>query len=204
MKDKTGLALAGGVLSALAASLCCVVPLLAVGLGASGLTAANAFAPWRPYFLVATFGLLGLGFYLSYRASVPRACDPASHCRPSLLGRWSRPILWLATALAIVFATFPYYSGWVARAAGRSLPGIHSARTSAHLVVKVDGMDCIMCAGGLRATLRQIPGVRHAEVNFQDKQAMIDYDPRAVDPSRFLKVIADSGFRVAGSPQISN
>jgi hypothetical protein len=40
-------------------------------------------------------------------------------------------------------------------------------------------------------------------VSFQDKQAIIDYDPKAVDPSRFEKVIGDAGFQ-AVPPRPSN
>ena len=70
-------------------------------------------------------------------------------------------------------------------------------RPDAQVVLKIDGMDCVMCAAGLQNTLRAIPGVHRADVSFQDKQAVVDYDPAVVDPSRFEKLIADSGFKVA-------
>lgn len=70
-------------------------------------------------------------------------------------------------------------------------------RSDAQVILKIDGMDCVMCAAGLQNTLRAIPGVRRAEVSFQDKQAVVDYDPAIADPSRFEKLIADSGFKVA-------
>lgn len=64
-------------------------------------------------------------------------------------------------------------------------------------VLKIEGMDCIMCAAGLQNNLRALPGVRSAEVSFQDKQAVIGYDPRAASVADFEKVIADSGFKLA-------
>jgi copper chaperone len=70
-------------------------------------------------------------------------------------------------------------------------------RPEAHVALKIEGMDCVMCAAGLQNNLRAIPGVRRADVSFQDKQAVLDYDPAAVDESGFEKVIADSGFKVA-------
>ena len=72
-------------------------------------------------------------------------------------------------------------------------------RPEARTVLNIDGMDCVMCAAGLQNTLRAIPGVRRADVSFQDKQAALEYDPAAVDPSRFNKVIADAGFTVSGT-----
>ena len=203
-KGKTKWALAGAVVAAVTASLCCILPVIAVGLGLTGFAASRFFESWRPYFLVATAGLLAFGFYLAYR---PRheECEPGSACERTPLGRWNRFILWLATVLVIVFATFPYYSGWVVRAVSRDQ---HRAADvsqvpEAHLILRIEGMDCPACAGLLQNNLRQLPGVRRAEVSFQDKQANIDYDPKAVDPSRFEKVIGDAGFR-AVPPGLAN
>ncbi len=195
-KEKTKWALAGAVVSAVAASLCCILPVIAVGLGLTGFAASQFFEPLRPYFLAATAGLLAFGFYQAYR---PRqyACEPGSVCERTPLGRWNRLILWLAAALVIVFAAFPYFSGWAVQAISRDRQ--RAAETSqvpeARLILRVQGMDCPACAGLLQNNLRQLPGVRRAEVSFQDKQANIAYDPKAVDPSRFEEIIADAGFR---------
>ena len=72
-----------------------------------------------------------------------------------------------------------------------------SGTQASRSVLKIEGMDCIMCAAGLQNHLRALPGVRSAEVSFQDKQAVIDYDPRAASVADFEKVIADSGFKLA-------
>jgi mercuric ion transport protein len=195
-KVKTKWALAGAVVAAVTASLCCILPVIAVGLGLTGFAASRFFEAWRPYFLAATAGLLALGFYRAYR---PRqeACETGSVCERTPLGRWNRLILWLATLLVIVVAAFPYYSGWAVRAVAKEKqPAVLGPLNSqAHLVIQVEGMDCPACAGLLQENLRQLPGVRRAEVSFQDKQAIIDYDPKTVDPSRFERIIADAGFR---------
>jgi len=204
-KGKTKWALAGAAVAAVTASLCCILPVIAVGLGLTGFAASRFFEAWRPYFLAATAGLLAFGFYRAYR---PRqeACETGSVCERTPLGRWNRLILWLATALVILFAAFPYYSGWVVQAisSDRPRPTETSQVPEAHLILRVEGMDCPACAGLLQENLRQLPGVRRAEVSFQDKQAIIDYDPKAVDPSRFEKVIADAGFRVVPPGPASN
>lgn len=67
----------------------------------------------------------------------------------------------------------------------------------AHVVLKIEGMDCVLCAAGLQNSLRALKGVRDAQVSFQDKQAAIDYDPNAAAVADFEKVIANSGFRAA-------
>jgi mercuric ion transport protein len=53
----------GGVLAAIAASSCCIVPLLLFSLGVSGAWIGNLtrLAPYQPIFVVVTLGCLGCG-----------------------------------------------------------------------------------------------------------------------------------------------
>ena len=63
------LAAAGGVLGALAASSCCLLPLALFSLGIGGAWIGNltALAPLQPIFVAITLGLVGYGFWLAYR-----------------------------------------------------------------------------------------------------------------------------------------
>ena len=63
---KAGWAAAGGILGALAASSCCILPLALFMLGISGAWIGNltALAPYQPIFSAATAGCLGVGYYL--------------------------------------------------------------------------------------------------------------------------------------------
>lgn len=58
------LAAAGGLLGALAASSCCLLPLALFSLGIGGVWIGNlmALAPYQPIFAAITLGLLGYGF----------------------------------------------------------------------------------------------------------------------------------------------
>ncbi len=96
---------AGGVLAALGSALCCGGPVIAVTLGVSsaGLT---AFEPFRPYFLGATAFFLVLGFVALDREE-KAACVPGKPCADPAARRRMKITLWVATVLAVVFATFP-------------------------------------------------------------------------------------------------
>ncbi|HZA01155.1 MAG TPA: mercuric transporter MerT family protein [Hyphomicrobiaceae bacterium] len=106
---KAGLAAAGSIFGALAASSCCILPLVFVWLGVSGAWIGNltALAPYKPAFVAATLGLLGYGYYLVYR--MPRqACAPDEACARPLPHRFVRLGLWAATLLIIVAIGFDY------------------------------------------------------------------------------------------------
>ena len=68
---RQGLIAAGGLLGALAASSCCILPLALFGLGVSGAWIGNftQLAAYQPYFITATLAFLGYGYLLVYRTS---------------------------------------------------------------------------------------------------------------------------------------
>jgi len=197
------LTLAGAVLLALTASLCCIVPFVAALLGLAGFGVSEFLAPWRPYLLAITFSLLGLGFYLAYRPQPGQACTSGGKCGQKPVRRWNRRAVWVATVLVIAFSVFPHYGGHLLRAISRkSQPAVTVERNdNAHLVLKIEGMDCPVCAEALQKRLRQIPGVNRADVSFRTKQAALDYDPRTADHGDFVRAITDEGFKVTESPR---
>ncbi len=204
-KNKARFALTGAIIAAVTASLCCILPLIAAVIGFTGFAASQFFEHWRPYLLAVTFGLLAVGFYLAYRR--PReACEVGSVCERTPIGRWNRAVLWLVAGLVVVLAAFPYYSGWAARAVTmtKQLAEVPAQNSQAHAVLKIDGMVCGSCAALLEKKLSQVPGVHRAEVSFEKKQATLDYDPRAVKPSQFVKAITEVGYKVAQPPTATN
>ena len=108
-RRRQGLAAAGGLLGALAASSCCILPLTLFGLGVSGAWIGNltALAPYQPIFLVMTAGFLGLGFWRVYRRPKVVACADGSCARP-VPKRIVKTALWTATVLVLAALAFPY------------------------------------------------------------------------------------------------
>lgn len=102
---------AGGILGALAASSCCVLPLALTVAGVSGAWMANlrALAPYQPIFIAVTLALLGYGFYLVY-LKPKRACADGAVCaRPVVSNTIVRAGLWLATFIVLLAITFTYW-----------------------------------------------------------------------------------------------
>jgi len=91
----------GGVLGALAASSCCIAPLVLFALGVSGAWIANLtqLAPYQPFFIAATAACLGAGYWLVYRARKV-ACADGETCARPLPKRFVKVGLVLASILA--------------------------------------------------------------------------------------------------------
>ena len=104
-----GLMAAGGLLGVLAASSCCILPLVLFSLGVSGAWIGNftQLAPYQPYFLAATLGFLGYGYWLVYRSS-KLACADGEACARPLPNRIVKTGLILATILVIASLGFDF------------------------------------------------------------------------------------------------
>ena len=102
------LAASGGILGALAASACCILPLVLFSLGIGGAWIGNltALAPYKPLFLAATAGMLGYGFYVVYRK--PTAACAEGACARPVPNNFVKLGLWAATVLAIAAFAFDY------------------------------------------------------------------------------------------------
>ena len=100
----------GGILGALAASSCCIVPLVLTLFGVSGAWMSNlrALAPYQPYITAITFVFIGFGFYHVYWKP-RRACAADGSCAKPLPNRLVKTGLWTGTILVLIALTFPYW-----------------------------------------------------------------------------------------------
>ena len=74
----------GGIFGALAATSCCILPLVLFSLGVSGAWIENftQLAPYQPFFIIATLTCLATGYWLVYRSSTVACADGAPCARP--------------------------------------------------------------------------------------------------------------------------
>jgi mercuric ion transport protein len=93
----------GGLLGALAASSCCILPLVLFSLGVSGAWIGNftRLATYQPVFIAATLICLGTGAWLVHRAS-KRACADGETCARPLPNRLVKAALVVATVMIAI------------------------------------------------------------------------------------------------------
>ncbi|MBY0498132.1 MAG: mercury transporter MerT [Nitrosomonas sp.] len=103
-------AMIAGILTGIGASLCCVVPLLFVGLGMGGAWLANLILlePLRPLFIIATLGFIGFAFYQLYLT--PKDCEPSKPCANEETQLKQRTIFWLVTVPLLGLLAFPWFA----------------------------------------------------------------------------------------------
>jgi len=102
---------AGGVVGAILASTCCVVPLLFVTLGISGAWIGNltALEPYKPYFATVALVFIGLGFRQIYFRAKP-ACVDGSYCAKPQSSVITKTALWFATVVVLLALTINWWA----------------------------------------------------------------------------------------------
>ncbi|TPI19361.1 mercuric transporter MerT family protein [Mesorhizobium sp. B4-1-1] len=106
--DRAALLSAGGILAALGAASCCVVPFTLFLAGISGVWIGNltALEPYQPVFAAVSVGFIGCGAWRVYRK--PKVACADGYCATPGSHRIAKIGLWAAALLVILAVGFPY------------------------------------------------------------------------------------------------
>jgi len=105
--------LIGSIFAGIAASTCCLGPLVLLTLGISGSWIGNlsAMEPYRPIFIGITLIFLGLTFRKLYMT--PQTCAIDKPCAQPANLRKQRIIFWLVSIFVLVVMSFPWYGPYL-------------------------------------------------------------------------------------------
>ena len=103
--------LIGGGLAALAASACCLGPLILVSLGIGGAWVSNLtmLEPYRPIFIGIALICMGLAYRKIYSAKPAGNCLTDTLCANPQTNRNYRIIFWIVSVLVLIALLYPYF-----------------------------------------------------------------------------------------------
>lgn len=221
-RESTERVFAGGaIIAALASSLCCILPVVAIAFGLGAFGIASVFESLRPYLLVVAVSALAFSFYQIYFRR--EKCGGEEACSTKPVGRFNQIVLWIATIAVFAIAAFPYYSGYIVseldrqRTSGigtnRAMVGSEDktenlstqnkdeaatveseSQTRETIVIAVEGMTCESCASHINVALKRIEGVISAEASYPKKNVTVIYNPKKVTVERIRQGVRDAGY----------
>lgn len=183
------------VVSAAAASLCCIGPAVFLALGLGSLGAFAVFEQYRPLLMGVTALILGAAFYFTYRKREV-ACEDGS-CKMGSSGPKAKAALWSITVLAAGFMTAPY---WLAALNRRGEPPAAALAAGPYQTVLLDvkGMTCTACAVSIEKALRKVPGVKAAAVDFDKAEAQVTAaSSTGFDSQALVKAVESTGYKAS-------
>ena len=191
-KNNTKL-MAAGIIAALGASLCCITPVLALVAGVGG--AASAFAwldPFRPYFIGLTGIVLAFAWYQQLKLKkevLACACEDDQKKKPFVQ---SKTFLAIATALALLLLSFPYFSGsFFPEPAKEAVAAVAQPVELQQAQLHIEGMTCGGCESSVNHALSSKEGVLEATASYEEGIAKVTYDPALVTPEVLKKAIEE-------------
>lgn len=187
-----------GVLTAIAASLCCITPLLALISGASGVASTFSWMePLRPYLIGITVLVLAFAWYQKLKprtaAEIQCACDVEE--KPPFMQ--TKKFLGIVTVFAFLMMAFPHYSSFFYPDNQKKLVGADATKLIT-LDLKIEGMTCESCNLHVAHAVQEIEGVFGAEADFSTGKAEVKFDPSQTSEDKIVQTINSTGYKVTG------
>ena len=191
-----------GLLTAIASSLCCIIPFIAIVAGTSSLAANFSWIePLRPWLYGLSILALAFAWYAQLR---PKPVDDCG-CETGPKSFFqTKTFLGFITVFALLMMAFPYYSG--------SLLGNSNHAASPHAVFiaevpaenivtvefEVEGMTCGGCEKHVSGAVYDVAGVIEVKASYKDGNTIVLFDRTKTNVEEIQKAIASTGYKVSG------
>jgi copper chaperone CopZ len=181
-----------GLLTAIAASLCCITPVIALVAGSSSLASGFSWMePARPYLIGFTVLSLGFAWYQQLKPQKEIDC-----CEPDRKESFmqSKLFLGLVTVFAALMLSFPSYAHFLY---GEDNSGVQTETALGNEVLfTIEGMTCSSCEIHVDRTIRELDGIGRIEVSYEKGNALVAFDPDMVDEDEIIEAINSTGYMV--------
>lgn len=185
-----------GLFTAIAASLCCITPVLALIAGSSGIVSTfSLIEPFRPFLIGFSILLLGFAWYQKLKPQKTDECGCETNTKPKFIH--SKSFLGLITIFAAVMIAFPYYSGMFYPKNEKEIIIVDKA-TIREVEVKIKGMTCAACEEHVKHEVDKLAGIISAEISYANRNAIIKFDTSKTNAKAIEEAVKATGYKVTG------
>ena len=198
-QNKSSNKIAGaGLLAAVAASLCCITPILALLAGGSGIASTFSWMePFRPFLIAITVLVIGFAWYQKMK---PQTAEMDCDCEEEekTLFMQSKTFLGIVTVFAGLMLAFPSYTDSILSVASGPQEAFQGNATHT-LVIDIKGMTCGGSEGHVEAAANKLAGVRNSTASHLMEKAEIAFDPQQTTPEEITEAVKTTGYKVLSS-----
>ena len=192
-----------GILTAIAASLCCITPILAFVAGASGIaTTFSWLEPARPYFIGLTVLVLGFAWYqkLNPKKEAEIDCDCEEGEKKPFLQ--TTTFLGIVTVFAALMLSFPLYADVFYPNQTKQIIVVDKSDLQ-KVEFSISGMTCNACAEYVKHEVNQLDGIVETNASYEDENAIVEFDRSKTSIPEIEKVINSTGYKVTSKQEIA-
>lgn len=188
-----------GILSAIAASLCCVTPVVALLAGGSSVAANFSWIePARPFLIGLSIAVLAFAWYLKLNPQKTNImdCNCETSKKASLFQ--SRIFLGIVTVFAFLMMAFPLYATVFYPKAIMQTTTVAAAGNKQQVKFAIQGMTCTGCEEHVNNELSKVNGVIAYQTSYAAKSSLVTFDSSKVDIKTIQAAINKTGYTVKG------
>ena len=185
------------VLTALAASICCITPVLALLAGTTGLASTFSWIePFRPYLIGFTVLVLAFAWFQKFKpktkAEIDCACEDD---KPNFIN--SKGFLFLITLFAGVMLAFPFYSHifYSSPDTGKEVVYVEQSNVK-EIRVTIEGMTCTGCEAHIEGEVNKLDGILNVNADYEAANTIVKYDETKVDIQKIETAILSTGYKI--------
>lgn len=187
-----------GILTAIAASLCCITPVLALVAGTSGMASAFSWLePFRPYLMGLTVLVLGFAWYQKLKPKQEIDCECEEDKKKPFMQ--TRIFLGIITVFAALMLAFPLYADVFYPKQIKQM--IVVDKSDIHTVeFKVSGMTCTGCEEHVSHQVNKLDGIVKTLASYENERAIVEFDQSKTSIAEIETAINSAGYKVIGKP----
>ena len=193
-----------GVLTAFAASLCCIAPVIALLAGSSSIAANFSWIePARPYLILLSITVLAFAWYVKLKPA--KINDMDCNCETTKKASFlqSKSFLSIVTVFAILMMTFPLYAKVFYPKPQTKAATVATIDKRQQVKFTVEGMTCEGCEEHVNNEVSKVSGVITYATSYANKSSLVTFDKSKVNVKTIEAAINKTGYTVKDYKLIS-
>lgn len=183
-----------GLFAAVAASSCCIPPVIALIAGVGGSASALSWMePFRPYLIGLAIVAIG---YAWYNYLKPKNADDCG-CEVDAKPKWfqTKGFLVGITLFATVSIAFPYYAHIFYPDNKKEVVIVNQSNIQT-LNFDVKGMTCASCEEHVKHVVNELEGIVNIKASYEKANAEVEFDNTKTTKEDIEKAINSTGYKV--------
>ncbi|MFL1895266.1 mercuric transport protein MerTP [Aquimarina sp. 2-A2] len=182
------------IITAIAASLCCIAPVLALIAGTSVIASTFSWIePFRPYLITITILLLASAWYPKLKrkkGNIDCECEDGA---PTFFH--SKKFLLLVTLFAGLMLAFPYYSQIFYPSINNEILAVKESNIS-KVEFTIKGMTCGGCEAHIESEVYKLNGILEVKATYKKGNTVVKYDNTKVTNKEIEVAIGKTGYKI--------
>lgn len=183
-----------GLLTAIAASLCCIAPVLALVAGTSGIASTFSWLePFRPYFIGLTVLVLGFAWYQKLKLKKQIDCNCETDGKAKFAQ--SKTFLGIITVFAGLMLAFPYYAHIFYHNPVKQVVVVDKSNIQT-VEFSISGMTCAGCEEHVNNEVNKLSGIIKSTASYENGSAIVEFDHSKTNILEIEKAINGTGYSI--------